>query len=82
MTHNKITKISIKPDCSLLSAMKQMDELDVKTLLVFNDERFIGILTMGDIQRAIIKNVMLSSSVVDVLEEGKIYGREGVPVDN
>ena len=54
--------------------MKQMDEQKVKTLFVFSDEHFEGLLTIGDIQRAIIKGVALTDSVQSILDRDKIYG--------
>lgn len=59
---------------SLLEAMKQMDEVQVKTLFVFRDEHFEGIITLGDIQRAIINNVALKEPIVRVLNKNKVYG--------
>lgn len=72
-----ITKIEsrvISPDCSLLTAMKQMDAGGFKTLFVFSDDHFEGILTIGDIQRAIIKNVALSDRISSILDRDKVYG--------
>ena len=54
--------------------MKQMDEAKVKTLLVFNGDHFMGLITIGDIQRAIIKNIALKEPVSCVLNKKKIYG--------
>lgn len=59
---------------SLLDAMKQMDEVKVKTLLVFEKEHFEGIITIGDIQRAIINNISLKESVYRILNKNKVYG--------
>ena len=64
----------ISPSTTLLSAMKLMDALGVKTLFVFSGELFDGLLTLGDIQRAIIKNVPLSDSASSVLDKTKVYG--------
>lgn len=64
----------ISPSTTLLSAMKLMDALGVKTLFVFSGELFEGLLTLGDIQRAIIKNVPLSDSASSVLDKTKVYG--------
>lgn len=72
-----ITKIEsrvISPDRSLLTAMKQMDNGGFKTLFVFADNHFEGILTIGDIQRAIIKNVSLSDRISTILDRDKVYG--------
>lgn len=64
----------ITPVNSLLDAMKLMDSIKVKTLFVLNGEDFEGIITLGDIQRAIINNVSLRDSVERVLNKKKIYG--------
>lgn len=69
------TKIRIIPiSASLLDAMKKMDDIKVKTLFVFDDNHFEGLLTLGDIQRAIIKNVALSAPIGTILNKDKIYG--------
>lgn len=64
----------ISPAASLLDAMKQMDEAKVKILLVFNEEHFEGLITIGDIQRAIINNIALKEPVSRILNKNKIYG--------
>ena len=64
----------ISPDDSLLTALKQMDTQKVKTLFVFDGEHFEGLLTLGDIQRAIIKNIALSEPVSRILNKKKVYG--------
>ena len=64
----------IKPSATLLDAMKQMDEVKVKILLVFSKEHFEGLITIGDIQRAIIKNVSLQEPVSRILNKNKVYG--------
>lgn len=64
----------ISPNDTLLDAMKQMDEVKVKTLFVFNEEHFEGLITIGDIQRAIIKSIDLKEPVCHILNKKKIYG--------
>lgn len=64
----------ISPNDTLLDAMKQMDEVKVKTLFVFNDDHFEGLITIGDIQRAIINNIALKEPVFRILNKKKIYG--------
>lgn len=71
---NKIAQRVISPDTSLLEAMKRMDEIMVKTLFVLSEEHFEGIVTLGDIQRAIINNVALKEPVSHILDKDKIYG--------
>ncbi len=64
----------VPPSTSLLEAMKLMDEIMVKTLFVLKGEHFEGIVTLGDIQRAIIKNISLKEPVSQILDKNKIYG--------
>lgn len=57
----------ITPECSLLDAFKLMDQLDCKLLMVMEGTMFQGLLSGGDIQRAIIKNIDLNAPVGSVL---------------
>ena len=54
--------------------MKQMDTGGFKTLFVLVGDRFDGLLTLGDIQRAIIKNISLSEPISTIIDRDKIYG--------
>lgn len=69
-----ISKETIGLSNTLLDALKTMDERKVKSLFVFEKGRFEGLFTIGDIQRAIIKNVELTEPIGRVLDKGKIYG--------
>ena len=69
-----ISNITISPSTSLLSALKTMDERKVKTLFVFETNHFKGLFTVGDVQRAIIKNKALDEPVGAILDKNKIYG--------
>ena len=60
---------SISFDATLIEALKKMDNLDRKLLVVLNQEGFSGLLSAGDIQRAIIQNKPLETSVNEVLRE-------------
>lgn len=59
----------ISPEASLLEAFKRMDILDKKLLIVEDSNQFIGLLSAGDIQRAIINNIPLNSKVKEVLRK-------------
>ena len=64
----------VSPSESLLGAMKRMDENKTKTLFIINDGHFEGIVTIGDIQRAIINNIDINTSLSCILDKDKIYG--------
>jgi dTDP-glucose pyrophosphorylase len=72
----------IAPNCSLLAAMKQMDAGGFKTLFVFWDNKFVGLLTIGDIQRAIIRGISLSAPVSAILDKNKVYGFVSEPQED
>ena len=71
MTENKtrIERISIAPDTTILAALRRMDELQVKLLLLLNGAQFAGLLSIGDIQRAIIKNIPTSEAVINIIRQ-------------
>ena len=52
---------------SLIVALKKMDALDIKLLIVLEKNKFSGLLSAGDIQRAIILNIPLETSVKEIL---------------
>ena len=82
MQIDRIQKRIINPSCSLLDAMKKMDEIKLKILFVFSDGNFEGILTIGDIQRAIIKGYQLSDSINTILDRDKIYADESESIES
>lgn len=64
----KLNQRVIRPDKTLLHALKIMDSTGFRSLIVVDlDGLFKGVLSIGDIQRAIIKNSPLERLVSDVL---------------
>ena len=64
----KIKEISIQKSSSLTVALKQMDEVKRKLLIVLNeDDTFFSLISIGDIQRAIIKNLLLDTAISNVV---------------
>lgn len=78
---SKIGNIIIGERKSLLDALKKMDEEYTKMLFVFEGERFVSILTIGDIQRAIIKNISLSELIINVVQYDKVYASPTTSLD-
>ena len=64
-----ITKISIPETATLLSAIKQMDLAKQRLLIVLKDNHYFGLISIGDIQRAIIKGIDLNSPIEPVLRQ-------------
>lgn len=59
--------ISIK--ASLIDALKQMDQIDHKLLLVLDNKKFVGLVSIGDLQRAIINNKPLNTPLASILRK-------------
>ncbi len=84
MIHNnkKIEKRSIFSCETLLVALKQMDVQKVKMLFVFEKEHFVSILTIGDIQRAIVKNIALDTPISQIVSHNKKFAHIGDSMDS
>lgn len=65
----RIEQISISKNATIISALRKMDAEKVKLLLVMNNDKFYSLLSIGDIQRAIIANVSLDSPIEGILRE-------------
>ena len=79
-----LTKISnrvIGVGETIINAMKKMDKEGVKLLFVFEDDKFLGLLTIGDIQRAIIKNIDMNAIISRILDKNKIYAKTSDSVE-
>ena len=77
----KIENRSIASNESLLTALKQMDVQKVKMLFVFDAGRFVSILTIGDIQRAIVNNIALDTPVSKIVRLNKKFAHVGEPME-
>lgn len=60
-------QILVKRDDTLLSALKKMDKYGNRLLIVLENNTFAGLLSAGDIQRAIIQNIPLNTSINEIL---------------
>lgn len=55
---------------SILAAMQMMDQIRSKLLVIATqDDDYIGLISIGDIQRALLKNISLDNSVSDILRD-------------
>jgi len=69
LSEKRIKERIIKPSDSILHALKIMDKIGVKSLLVIDQgtNYFKGVLSIGDIQRAIINNISMQNSISGIL---------------
>lgn len=71
----------IKESSSIIEALKLMDSSKTKLLFVFDENRFVGLLTIGDVQRAILKDVDLTAQISSILSKNKIYASIDEPIE-
>lgn len=82
MDEKKILHRSISSEATILSTLKLMDQLGVKSLLVLDNKRsFRGIVSIGDIQRSIIQNQSFDKHVKNILRENPRVGHEGISLN-
>ena len=55
--NNKIRELLISSQKTIGDALKQMDQIKRKLLIVIENDKFKGLLSIGDIQRGIIKGI-------------------------
>lgn len=77
----KIQRLIIKSDTSILDALKQMDTVSHKLLIILDEDVFIGLVTIGDIQRSIIKNMTLDTPVHQVIRSSFILAFEDETIE-
>ena len=60
----------VETDLTIISALKLMDEIKQKLLFIVEpDNKFIGVLSLGDIQRAIINQKSLETPISEILRK-------------
>jgi dTDP-glucose pyrophosphorylase len=74
MTYKSL-QLNIHTEDSILFALKRMDEIRRKLLLVVDEEKYVGLLSIGDIQRAIINNADLKNSVSSIMRKDYITSK-------
>lgn len=65
--NKKWEKYAIDKKASITDALKLMDENDNKLLLVFDQDAFLSILSIGDIQRSLLKENKLDQQIGNIL---------------
>lgn len=65
----EIRNLSIAHNESILQALKKMDEVRYKLLIVLKSDKFMSLLSIGDIQRALLKGNDLHTRVSEILRK-------------
>lgn len=66
--NSKIRSLIVDLNTTLIQALEKMDKIGFKLLMIADtDDHLLGLITIGDIQRAIIANVPLQSTAIDFI---------------
>ena len=69
-------------DGSILAAMQMMDQKRCKLLIIATDEDdYLGLISIGDIQRALLNNVSLDNSVQKILRDDYLVANTKMPIE-
>ncbi len=68
---------SVSHDSNVMEAIKKMEIVQRKLLLVFEQNRYLGLLSIGDIQRSLLRTFDLSVKIKDVMRVNQKFAREG-----
>ncbi len=74
--NNKIQDLIINLNDSIASALKQMDRINKKLLIVVENDKYYSMLSIGDIQRAIIRGIDLNTEIKSILRDYVVVGSE------
>jgi dTDP-glucose pyrophosphorylase len=76
-----LSSLLISHNEDILTAMKQMDEIRRKLLIVSSDNKYVGLLSIGDIQRALIKNNSLRDKVSSIMRDDYFVARPNQSIE-
>jgi len=65
--NERVRKIAIDRNAPIIQALKRMDEQHVKLLMVVDGDKYYSLLSIGDIQRAIISSISLEEPIHKIL---------------
>lgn len=69
----KIDKIKLHPTSSIKEAMRAIDEGAMKIAVVVDDDfKLVGVLTDGDIRRALLNDFSLHSEIKDIIQKNPV----------
>jgi dTDP-glucose pyrophosphorylase len=80
--NEKIKELELDVNATILEALLKMDEIDRKLLIITEDNKFKSLLSIGDIQRAIIKGIDLKSGISETLRTSIKVSKVGESIES
>ncbi len=81
MQNKSFDFLVIDLNASILEALKKMDEIQKKLLVVIKDNSFHSVLSIGDLQRAIINKFSLDEPIKNILRTEIVVGNNEESID-
>jgi dTDP-glucose pyrophosphorylase len=78
---DKYENLTVKYSDTIHSVFKKMDQCKRKLLIVVKKDKFFSLVSIGDIQRAIINNILMSTPVESILREGITVAHVGDDIE-
>lgn len=75
-------KVLINKEDSILSALKQMDEVGFKLLIVVENGLYSGLISIGDIQRSIIKDIDINKPIKYIMQNDYLVSKPTDSIDD
>jgi dTDP-glucose pyrophosphorylase len=72
---------NISPSFSMLDALKRMDSVDGKLLIIEEYGKYFGLISAGDIQRAIIRGEKLDTNIMTLLRSNLKTANENTSIE-
>jgi dTDP-glucose pyrophosphorylase len=79
--NNTIIELTINLTDSIASALRQMDRVNRKLLIVMKNDKYFSMLSIGDIQRAIIQGIDLNTEIQGILRDNVVVVSETDNID-
>lgn len=73
---NSKERITITSSTKLIDVLKKMDETNHKLLLVADEDNFVGVVSIGDLQRCILKCIDLNTEVREIIRPDILFASE------
>lgn len=77
----KFEKFTISKNATIIEAFNLMDDVGKKLLIVTEKKLFVSLLSMGDLQRYLIKSQNLKTKISSILRKKIIYAKEGENIE-
>ncbi len=71
MLTERVRKRTVDSQKTIIQTMKMMDDCFAKSLLVFKNDKFLGMITNGDLQRAIIANKPFDTEIGSLINNSE-----------